>query len=192
VDQAYLLTIVCPDRPGIVHAVSGFLVERGGNIVESQQFDDLETGRFFMRVRFTVDVAGGIEELRTGFASVATRFAMTWELWDASAPYRTLILVSKFTHCLNDLLFRWSSGSLQIDVPAVVSNHPDAERLVSSYGVPFHHIPVTPDTKALAETALLSLVDELDVHLVVLARYMQVLSDGTCRALAGRAINIHH
>ena len=191
-DQAYLLTIVCPDRPGIVHAVSGFLVERGGNIVESQQFDDLETDRFFMRVRFTVDVAGGIEELRTGFASVAVRFAMTWELWDASAPYRTLILVSKFTHCLNDLLFRWSSGSLQIDVPAVVSNHPDAERLVSSYGVPFHHIPVTPDTKALAETALLSLVDELDIHLVVLARYMQVLSDGTCRALAGRAINIHH
>jgi formyltetrahydrofolate deformylase len=101
-------------------------------------------------------------------------------------------LVSKFTHCLNDLLFRWSSGSLQIDVPAVVSNHPDAERLVSSYGVPFHHIPVTPDTKASAETALLSLVDELDIHLVVLARYMQVLSDGTCRALAGRAINIHH
>jgi formyltetrahydrofolate deformylase len=192
VDQAYLLTIVCPDRPGIVHAVSGFLVERGGNIVESQQFNDLETDRFFMRVRFTVDVAGGIDELRTGFASVAGRFAMTWELWDASAPYRTLILVSKFTHCLNDLLFRWSSGSLQIDVPAVVSNHPDAERLVSSYGVPFHHIPVTPDTKALAETALLSLVDELDVHLVVLARYMQVLSDGTCRALAGRAINIHH
>jgi len=192
VDQAYLLTIVCPDRPGIVHAVSGFLVERGGNIVESQQFDDLETDRFFMRVRFTVDVAGGIEELRTGFASVAARFAMTWELWDASAPYRTLILVSKFTHCLNDLLFRWSSGSLQIDVPAVVSNHPDAERLVSSYGVPFHHIPVTPDTKASAETALLSLVDELDIHLVVLARYMQVLSDGTCRALAGRAINIHH
>ena len=191
-DQAYLLTIVCPDRPGIVHAVSGFLVERGGNIVESQQFDDLETGRFFMRVRFTVDVAGGIEELRTGFASVAARFAMTWELWDASAPYRTLILVSKFTHCLNDLLFRWSSGSLQIDVPAVVSNHPDAERLVSSYGVPFHHIPVTPDTKASAETALLALVDELDIHLVVLARYMQVLSDGTCRALAGRAINIHH
>ena len=191
-DQAYLLTIVCPDRPGIVHAVSGFLVERGGNIVESQQFDDLETGRFFMRVRFTVDVAGGIEELRAEFASVAPRFAMTWELWDASAPYRTLILVSKFTHCLNDLLFRWSSGSLQIDVPAVVSNHPDAERLVSSYGVPFHHIPVTPDTKASAETALLSLVDELDIHLVVLARYMQVLSDGTCRALAGRAINIHH
>jgi formyltetrahydrofolate deformylase len=192
VDQAYLLTIVCPDRPGIVHAVSGFLVERGGNIVESQQFNDLETDRFFMRVRFTVDVEGGIDGLRTGFASVAARFAMTWELWDASAPYRTLILVSKFTHCLNDLLFRWSSGTLQIEVPAVVSNHPDAERLVSSYGVPFHHIPVTPDTKASAEAALLSLVDELDIHLVVLARYMQVLSDGTCRALAGRAINIHH
>ncbi|MGH3509785.1 MAG: formyltetrahydrofolate deformylase, partial [Nocardioidaceae bacterium] len=191
--QAYLLTIVCPDRPGIVHAVSGFLVEHGGNIVESQQFDDLEQDRFFMRVRVAVDDdAVTLEGLRKDFEAVADRFAMDWELWDAAAPYRTLILVSKFTHCLNDLLFRWNSGSLQIDIAGVVSNHPDAERLVASYGVPFHHIPVTPDSKAEAEARLLRLVDDLDIDLVVLARYMQVLSDPTCRALSGKAINIHH
>jgi formyltetrahydrofolate deformylase len=117
---------------------------------------------------------------------------MDWELWAATAPYRTLILVSKFSHCLNDLLFRWSSGSLQIDVAGVVSNHPDCEALVRSYGVPYHHVPVTPETKADAEAKLLSLVDTLDVDLVVLARYMQVLTDETCRALSGKAINIHH
>ena len=117
---------------------------------------------------------------------------MVWELWAATAPYRTLILVSKFSHCLNDLLFRWSSGSLQIDVAGVVSNHPDCEALVRSYGVPYHHVPVTPETKADAEAKMLSLVDTLDVDLVVLARYMQVLTDETCRALSGKAINIHH
>ena len=123
----YVLTIVCPDRAGIVHAVSGLLVERGGNILESQQFDDLAEDRFFMRVRFAVDSAGveTLETLRAAFARVASRWGMTWELWEASAPYRTLILVSKFSHCLNDLLFRWSSGGLQIDVVGVVSNHLD-------------------------------------------------------------------
>ena len=117
---------------------------------------------------------------------------MRFELWDAPAPYRTLIMVSKHLHCLNDLLFRASTGSLQIDIPAVVSNHPDAGALAASYGIPFHHVPVTPDTKPAAEAELMRLVDEYDVHLVVLARYMQVLSDGLCRDLSGRAINIHH
>ncbi|MGZ4427936.1 MAG: formyltetrahydrofolate deformylase [Nocardioidaceae bacterium] len=190
---AYVLTIACPDRPGIVHAVTGLLVEHGGNIVESQQFDDLAEDRFFMRVKFMVAEDGhSLEALHRDFAQVAERFAMRWELWDAATPYRTLILVSKFSHCLNDLLFRWNNGSLQIDVAGVVSNHLDCEPMAKSYGVDYHHIPVTADTKPEAEARLLALVDELDIDLVVLARYMQVLSDDTCRRLEGRAINIHH
>ena len=133
-----------------------------------------------------------MEALRADFAPVAERFDMEFEMWEARAPYRTLILVSKHLHCLNDLLFRVSTGSVQIEVPAVVSNHPDAEALVASHGIPFHHIPVTPDTKHEAEAELLRLVKELDVDLVVLARYMQVLSDPVCLELSGKAINIHH
>jgi formyltetrahydrofolate deformylase len=188
----YVLTIDCPDRAGIVHAVSGFLVEHGGNILESQQFDDLAEQRFFMRVKFAIDGPDTLESLRPAFTSVAERWGMAWELWEASAPYRTLILVSKFSHCLNDLLFRWSNGSLQIDVVGVVSNHLDCESLTKSYGVPYHHVPVVAGAKQEAEARMLSLVDSLGVDLVVLARYMQVLSDDTCRRLEGRAINIHH
>ncbi len=188
----FVLILSCDDRPGIVHAVSGFLVSHGGNILESQQFGDRHSDRFFMRIDFEVPGPATADDLRAAFASVATEFGMDFELWDARAPYRTLIMVSKHLHCLNDLLFRASTGSLQIDVPAVVSNHPDAGEMAASYGVPFHHVPVTPDTKPQAEARLLELVDELDVHLVVLARYMQVLSDDLCRTLSGRAINIHH
>jgi formyltetrahydrofolate deformylase len=191
-DATYVLTLVCPDRAGIVHAVSGLLVERGGNILESQQFDDLAEGRFFLRVRFAVTGPDTLDTLREAFVPVAERWDMTWELWSATAPYRTLILVSKFSHCLNDLLFRWSSGALQIDVVGVVSNHLDCEALAKSHSVRYHHIPVTAETKADAEAQLLGLVESEGVDLVVLARYMQVLSDETCRALAGRAINIHH
>ena len=191
--DGFVLTVRCDDRPGIVHAVSGFLVEQSGNIVQSQQYGDPETGGFFLRVHFElVGERLPVERLRERFAPVARRFAMVWEMWDAAAPYRTLIMVSRFGHCLNDLLFRWSTGSLQIEVPAIVSNHRDFERLAASYGIPFHHLPVTPQTKADAEKQLLELVDDLGIHLVVLARYMQVLSDATCEALAGRAINIHH
>jgi len=189
----YVLILDCPDVPGIVHAVSGFLVTHSGNIVESQQFDDRLNDRFFMRVRFeTLDGDPGLEQLRSGFTAVAERFGMTWHLWDARSPYRTLIMVSKFGHCLNDLLFRWSVGSLQIEIPAIVSNHPDLAPLAASYGIDFHHIPVTPDTKADAEEQLIGLVDSLRIDLVVLARYMQVLSDDLCKQLDGRAINIHH
>ncbi len=187
-----MLVLSCPDRPGIVHAVSGFLVERGGNIVESQQFGDRLTDRFFMRIDFTVSGPATADSLRADFAAVAARFDMDVELWAARAPYRTLIMVSKHLHCLNDLLFRASTGALQIEIPAVVSNHRDAEALVRSYGLEFHHVPVTPDTKADAERRLMELVDETGAHLVVLARYMQVLSDDLCRHLSGRAINIHH
>ena len=188
----YVLILSCPDRPGIVHAVSGFLVEQGANIVESQQFGDRQTERFFMRIGFAVETAAGAEGLRAAFAPVAERFGMEYELWAAAVPTRTLIMVSKHLHCLNDLLFRASTGSLQIEIPAVVSNHPDAEPLVRSYGLAFHHVPVTPETKADAEKQLMELVDETGTHLVVLARYMQVLSDDLCRQLTGRAINIHH
>jgi formyltetrahydrofolate deformylase len=188
----FVLLLVCPDRPGIVHAVSGWLGEHGGNIVESQQFGDTPAGRFFMRIDFTVDRPAQAAALRADFAGIADRFDMDFELWDATAPYRTLIMVSKHLHCLNDLLFRASTRSLQIEIPLVVSNHPDAEPLVRSYGLDFRHIPVTPETKQDAEKELLGLVDDLGIHLVVLARYMQVLSDDACRALSGRAINIHH
>lgn len=189
---AYVLTLSCPDRPGIVHAVSGFLVERGANIVESQQFGDRLTDTFFMRIAFDADAPAGAEGLHAEFAAVAERYAMAYELWAASAPYRTLIMVSKHLHCLNDLLFRASTGAIQVEIPAVVSNHRDAEALVRSYGLDFHHVPVTPETKADAEKQLMELVDETGTHLVVLARYMQVLSDDLCRQLSGRAINIHH
>ena len=188
----FVLVLDCPDRPGIVHAVSGFLLEHGGNILESQQFGDVDTGRFFMRIEFVTAGPTLVERLRADFAEIAAHFRMRYELWAANAPYRTLIMVSKHLHCLNDLLFRHSTGALQIDIPVVVSNHPDAEALVRSYGLDFAHVPVTPETKPAAEAELLRLVKEHDVDLVVLARYMQVLSDDLCRELSGRAINIHH
>src|ERR671914_2312231 len=192
----FVLVLTCPDRPGVVHAVSGFLVGHGGNIIESQQFGDRLTGRFFMRLDFEVPGTGAeqitAEELRRDFADVAARFDMSYELWDARAPYRTLIMVSKHLHCLNDLFFRYSTGSLQIEIPAVVSNHLDAEPLVRAHGLDFVHVPVTPETKPRAEDQLRELVEKHGIHLVVLARYMQVLSDELCAELSGRAINIHH
>ncbi|MET1059380.1 MAG: formyltetrahydrofolate deformylase [Nocardioides sp.] len=188
----FVLVLSCPDRPGIVYAVSGFLVRHGGNILESQQFSDRLSGRFFMRIDFTVAASTDAGGLRRDFSDVAREYVMEYELWDAAAPYRTLVMVSRHLHCLNDLLFRTSTGALQIEIPAVVSNHRDAESLVRSYGIDFHHLPVTPDTKADAEKQLMELVDDTGAHLVVLARYMQVLSDDLCRRLSGRAINIHH
>jgi formyltetrahydrofolate deformylase len=188
----FVLRLRCPDRPGIVHAVSGFLVNQSANIVASAQYGDPETGRFFMRVQFETSQPSTPERLRAHFANVADEFGMFWELWRREAPYRTLIMVSRFGHCLHDLLYRWSTGALQIEIPAIVSNHADFADLAASYGIAFHHIPVTPETKAAAEEQLLGLVDSLGIDLVVLARYMQVLSDDACRDLSGRAINIHH
>ena len=189
----YVLTIACPDRPGIVYAVSSFLVQHFGNILDSQQFDDRIEQRFFMRVHFEVlKPTMTIDDLRAGFESVAKSHTMDWSIFDAGEPYRALVMVSRHGHCLNDLLFRQSTGALNIEIPAIVSNHRDFERLAATYDIPYHHIPVTPETKADAEKQLLTLVDELDIDLVVLARYMQVLSEAACEALAGRAINIHH
>jgi formyltetrahydrofolate deformylase len=189
----FVLTLACPDRPGIVYAVSSFLVQHSCNILESQQFGDRGHDRFFMRVHFEAYRPGStLEDLREAFGWIAEAHSMRWGMWDAHVPHRTLIMVSRAGHCLHDLLYRWSIGALQIEIPAVVSNHPDLEPLAAAHGVPFHHIPVTPETKADAEKQLLQLVDELGIDLVVLARYMQVLSDETCRRLEGRAINIHH
>jgi len=187
------LTLSCPDRPGLVHAVSGYLVEVRANIVESAQFEDVDTQRFFMRIRFDLlDDAVTLDAVRAGFGPIATAHDMRWEIVDASTPTRTLVLVSKLGHCLNDLLFRTRVGTLPITIPAVVSNHDDLRPVVEGAGIAYHHIPVTPEGKADAERRLLDLVHELEVDLVVLARYMQVLSDDACTTLRGRAINIHH
>ncbi len=192
--QHCVLTLSCPDAPGIVHAVSGFLVAQRCTITESQQFDDPESGTFFMRVRFAhadglqLDVAG----LRGLFAPLAASWGMTWRVVDASERQRVLIMVSKHAHCLNDLLFRTSIGDLNLDVVAVVSNHPDLKRLADEHDVPFHHVPISAQTKPQAEAALMEVVEATRAELMVLARYMQILSDGLCRALEGRAINIHH
>jgi formyltetrahydrofolate deformylase len=193
VGQEFVLTVSCLDTPGLVFAVSGYLVQHRGNILQSQQFDDRRTGEFFMRVHFDV-VAGGADlaELRAGFGYVAESFRMTWQLVDAATSTRTLIMVSKFGHCLNDLLYRHSNGTLNIEIPAIVSNHADFAGLAASHGSTFHHLPVTADTKAEAEAQLMRLIDDLDIELIVLARYMQVLSADLCRHLRGRAINIHH
>ncbi|NEA53219.1 formyltetrahydrofolate deformylase [Streptomyces sp. SID13666] len=189
----YVLTLACPDRAGIVHAVSGFLVRNSGNILQSQQFDERLKGRYFMRVHFDIsDPDTGLETLRSRFGPVAEAYGIRWTLRDAATPTRTLIMVSKFGHCLNDLLFRQRTGALNIEIPAIVSNHREFEALADTYGVPFLHVPVTRETKAEAEARLLELVRELDIELVVLARYMQVLSDDLCKQLEGRAINIHH
>ncbi|MGH3729025.1 MAG: formyltetrahydrofolate deformylase [Micromonosporaceae bacterium] len=191
--QEFILTIICPDKPGIVYAVSSFLVQHSGNILASQQYDDRGEDRFFMRVHFEIlDPDVTLDELRRGFSWVAESFQMTWRLTPQAARTRTLIMVSKLGHCLNDLLFRWRTGSLPIDIAGIASNHPDAAEFADRYDVGFHHVPVTAETKSEAEAQLLHLVRDLDVELVVLARYMQILSDDLCKQLEGRAINIHH
>ncbi len=188
--RSYSLTLSCPDRPGIVHGVSGALVGVGANITESQQYGSPDTGTFFMRVALATDAPE--QELRSALGPVAAEFGMEWALAESERRTRTLIMVSRAAHCLNDLLFQHRSGTLAIDIPVIVSNHRDLEDLAAFYGVEFHHIPVTPATKAEAEAELRALMDRHDIELVVLARYMQILSDELCEDLLGRAINIHH
>jgi formyltetrahydrofolate deformylase len=189
----YILTLSCPDKPGIVYAVSSFLVQHSGNIIDSQQYGDPEEGRFFMRVHFTVPREGVLlPELERDFTWVAESFHMTWQLHDKSARIKTLLMVSKLGHCLNDLLFRWQTGSLPVDITAVVSNHEDFRDLTTSYRLPFHYIPVDRATKPAAEAELAALVEETQTELIVLARYMQVLSSDLCKRFEGRIINIHH
>ena len=189
--EAYILTLSCPDRPGIVHAVSGFLLERGGNIEEAAQYNDHDTGLFFMRVRFACGQLTQ-DDLRTQLRMFAEGFQMQWKLHDSAQPMKTVIFVSKEGHCLNDLLFRWKSGLLPLDIRAIISNHREFYQLAASYNVPFHHIPMTAATKAQSEARQFEVIEAEGAELVVLARYMQILSDDLCRKLSGRAINIHH
>ena len=176
---------------GIVHAVSGFLLQNGGNIEEAAQYNDPATGLFFMRVQFACNQLSH-DELKAQLAALAAPFAMNWKLYSTLSAMRTVIMVSRDGHCLNDILFRWKSGLLPIDVRAIISNHRDFYQLAASYNVPFHHISVTAETKAQAEAKQSEIVESEGAELVVLARYMQVLSNDLCRKLAGRAINIHH
>ncbi|MFD8753759.1 formyltetrahydrofolate deformylase [Kitasatospora sp. NPDC059577] len=188
----YVLTLSCPDKQGIVHAVSSYLFMTGCNIIDSQQFGDGDTGLFFMRVHFSAPEVVTADKLRASFAAIGASFGMDWQIHPTDERMRIVLMVSKFGHCLNDLLYRNRIGALQVEIAAVVSNHTDLQDLTESYGIPFHHIPVTKDTKAEAEQRLLDLVAAEEVELVVLARYMQVLSDQLCTELSGRVINIHH
>ncbi len=189
-----ILTLSCPDRPGIVHAVTAFLLEQRANILEAGQFNDATTGLFFMRVRFELleDPEQRVQGIEQRFAAVAEPFEMRAAFARDDARMRTVIMVSQAGHCLNDLLFRYKSGLLPLDIRAIVSNHRDFYQLAASYDIPFHHVPVTAATKPAAEAKLMEIVDAENVELVVLARYMQILSDDLCRKLSGRAINIHH
>ena len=193
-DHQYVLTLSCPDRPGIVSAVSTFLAHNGQNILDAQQFDDIETGKFFMRVVFTAaDLAVELGALQTGFAAIAERFGMDWQMRDRANRRRVMLLVSKSDHCVADILYRWRTGELAMIPTAVVSNHPRATYAGLDFGdIPFHHLPVTKDTRDEQEGAIWDLVGTTRTDLVVLARYMQILSDDLSAKLSGRCINIHH
>ncbi|CAH0275891.1 Formyltetrahydrofolate deformylase [Arthrobacter sp. Bi83] len=202
----FVLTLACPERPGIVRAITTFLADRGFDIVEHQQFDDHVSGNLYLRTAFTQSGDAGdqdpfarldqrdpqtAESLRSEFAAIAHEFGMNFSIHDGR-PQRLLVMVSKFGHCLNDLIFRWRAGSLGAEIAVVVSNHEDLRPMAEAAGLPFIHVPVTAATKPEAEARLLELVAEYDADLVVLARYMQVLSNDLCTNLRGRAINIHH
>ena len=193
----YILTLSCLDQRGIVHRVSGFLAEHGCNIIDSAQFGDAESQLFFMRVHFSLDEPGVDDaQLRTDFAQLGEAMKLDWEMRDARAKPRVMLMVSKIGHCLNDLLFRYKSGLLPVEIPAIVSNHMDFYQLAASYNIPFHYLPLAagaPEEAKLAqENRIIELMDNHQVDLVVLARYMQILSPQLCARLKGKAINIHH
>jgi formyltetrahydrofolate deformylase len=193
----YILTLSCLDQRGIVHLVSGFLAEHGCNIIDSAQFGDAASKLFFMRVHFAMEDGGvGDSDLRSGFGVLCAPMGMRWQLHDARARPRVMLMVSKIGHCLNDLLFRYKSGLLPVEIPAIVSNHMDFYQLAASYNIPFHHLPLAAgadeNAKLAQEAKVLELMATQRIDLVVLARYMQILSPGLCEAMAGRAINIHH
>ena len=189
----YILTLACPDRMGIVYNVSAFLLERGGNIIDSAQFNDPETGLFFMRVLFSISRPEvGLAVLRDEFRKLGDEFGMNWKIHDAAVKPKVMILVSQHGHCLNDLLYRYRAGTLRMEIPAIVSNHMDFYQLAASYNIPFFHLPVNKENKAHQEEKVMEIVREKEIDLVVLARYMQILSAQACAELRGRAINIHH
>ena len=190
----FVLTLSCPDRPGIVSAVSTFLAQNGQNILDAQQFDDIETRKFFMRVVFTAaDLAVELSALQTGFAAIAQRFSMEWQMRDRATKRRVMLLASKSDHCLVDILYRWRTGELDMVPTAIVSNHPRETYAGIDFGdIPFHHLPATKENKPQQEAAIWKLVEDSKTDLVVLARYMQILSDDLSAKLSGRCINIHH
>ena len=188
----FCLTVACESKRGIVAAVSGYLAEQGCNITASSQYDDAQTGQFFMRVSFTPETGATLDKLVKGFAEVAKTHGMDFQFHDEAVKMKVLIMVSRFGHCLNDLLYRWRIGALPIDIVAVISNHLDYQKVVVNHDIPFHYIKVTKENKAQAEAAQMRIVEESGAELVVLARYMQVLSDDICTKMSGRVINIHH
>ena len=190
--KTYTLRVTCASTRGIVAALSSFLAEAGCNITDSAQFDDSETGRFFMRVSFLSEEDATLDSLRGGLAPIAARFGMEVEVTDQSVKKKVLIMVSRFGHCLNDLLYRWRIGALPIDIVGVVSNHHDYQKVVVNHDIPFHMIRVTKENKPEAEARQMQVIEESGAELVVLARYMQVLSDRMCQQMSGRIINIHH
>ncbi|WP_042246850.1 formyltetrahydrofolate deformylase [Paracoccus sp. PAMC 22219] len=190
--KTFTLRVTCASTRGIVAAISGALADADCNITDSAQFDDVETGRFFMRVSFRSEGAATLDSLRAMFAPIATRFGMEVEISDDAVKKKVLIMVSRFGHCLNDLLYRWRIGALPIEIVGVVSNHHEYQKVVVNHDIPFHMIRVTPDNKAEAEARQMDIIDQTGAELVVLARYMQVLSDRMCQQMSGRIINIHH
>ncbi|NLA88923.1 MAG: formyltetrahydrofolate deformylase [Alcaligenaceae bacterium] len=188
----FILTLSCPDQVGIVYYITGALLELSGNIVTSQQFGDEDTKQFFLRIRFTVPSDISQEQIEAKLEDIKQRFNMDLNLYPVNQKSRVLILVSKQGHCLNDLLFRTHSGLLHMDIVGIVSNHRDHEKMAETYGIPFHYLPVSNENRAEQEASILKLVNDLEVDLVVLARYMQILSDNLSKALEGKAINIHH
>lgn len=187
-----ILTVSCPSRRGIVAAISTYLAGMGCSIHDSSQFDDLATNTFFMRVSFASDEGRSLDEIADGFVDTATNWDMTHAFHDSAHRMRVMLMVSRFGHCLNDLIYRWSIGMLPVEIVGVVSNHFDYQQLALSHNLPFHHIKVTKENKQEAEDQLMSLVSQTDAELIVLARYMQVLSSELCTRMSGKIINIHH
>ncbi len=188
----YVLTVACKSKRGIVAAISSYLAEQGCNIIDSSQFDDLSTGMFFTRVSFISEEGVALDKIREGFAPIAEKFDMTSEIHDGDQRMKVLLMVSRFGHCLNDLLYRWKIGALPIDIVGVISNHFDYQKVVVNHDIPFHHIKVTKENKPQAEAQIMQIVESTGTELIVLARYMQVLSDAMCQKMSGRIINIHH
>jgi formyltetrahydrofolate deformylase len=187
----YILSLSCPDRPGLVAVVANSLHGHNCNIEEAAQFNDPLSGRFFMRVVFSAP-EGDASSFQSDFANIATEHMMEWQIHNKTEPVKTLILVSQWDHCLNDLLYRWRTNHLNIDITGVVSNHETSRRLVEERGLDFHYLPITPETKAEQEASLHALIEETGTELIILARYMQILSNDFCGAYEGRIINIHH
>ncbi len=188
----FVVTVTCPTRRGIVAAIATFLSEHGCNITDSAQFDDTETGRFFMRVSFASETGASLASLRDAFAPVAEEFSMAADFFGGTERPNMLIMVSRFGHCLNDLLYRWRIGGLPVNITGVISNHMDYQKVVVNHDIPFHHVEVTKENKTEAEAQIMRIIERSGTDLVVLARYMQILSDQMCKTMSGRIINIHH